>query len=78
MRVLHPVVRALGARGVAGQAIGLAELAEVLAATGQELVHVGLVTGVPDDRVARRVEYAVQRDRELDDAEVRSEVTAGA
>src|SRR5207249_10190469 len=31
----------------------------------------------PDDRVLRRVEYAVKRKRELHDPEVRREVTAG-
>ena len=40
-------------------------------------MHVRLVAGVPDDRVLRRVEYAVKRKRELHDPEVRREVTAG-
>ena len=52
------------------------QLAEVVPA-GQQLVHVGLVAGVEDDRVPRRVEDAVQRDGELDDAEVGAEVAAG-
>jgi hypothetical protein len=41
-------------------------------------VDVGLVSGVPHDAVARRVEVPVQRDGQLDDTEVRSEVAAGA
>ena len=41
-------------------------------------MDVGLVAGVEDERVVGRVEDAVQRDRELDDAEVRAEVPAGA
>jgi hypothetical protein len=43
--------------------------------TGEHLVHVGLVAGVPHDQVVGRVEDAVQGDGELDDAEVRPEVT---
>ena len=46
-------------------------------AAGQHLVHVGLVAGVEDDRVVRRVEDAVQREGELDHAEVGAEVPAG-
>jgi hypothetical protein len=41
-------------------------------------VHIGLVSGVEDDRVAWAVEHAVDRHGELDDAEVGSEVAAGA
>ena len=41
-------------------------------AAGQQLVRVGLVAGVPDDPVARRLEQPVQRDRQLDDARARS------
>ena len=44
---------------------------------GEELVGVGLVTGVPDDPVRRRVEEPVEGDRDLDDAEARAEVAAG-
>ena len=76
MRALDDVVLGLRALGVAGQPALLAEPAEVLP-PGQQLVHVGLVAGVEDDRVARRVEDPVDRDRQLDDAEVRAEVTAG-
>ena len=47
-----------------------------LAATGQQLVRVGLVTDVPDQAVVRRVENVVQRDREFDRAETGGEVTA--
>jgi len=39
-------------------------------------VHVRLVAGVPNDRVFRRVEHAVERKRELHDSQVRREVTA--
>ena len=51
--------------------------AHILAAAGQDLVRVGLVTDVPHDTIARRVEHVVERDRELDGAEIRRKVTAG-
>ena len=62
----------------AADAVELAQGSEPLEAAGQELVRVGLVTGVPDDPIARRLEQPVQGDGQLDDAERRSEVTAGA
>ena len=76
MRALDDVVHGLGALRVAGEAALLAQPAEVLA-PGEQLVHVALVPGVEHDRVVRRVEDPVDGDRQLDDAEVRSEVTAG-
>ena len=77
VRGLDDVVRALGALRVAGEAAARAQLREVLA-SGEELVDVRLVAGVEDERVVGRVEDAVKRDRELDDAEVRPEVATGA
>ena len=55
----------------------LAERPEPLEPARQELVRIGLVAGVPDDPVARRLEEAVQGDRELDDAEAAAEMAAG-
>ena len=46
--------------------------------TGEHLVHVALVAGVPDQRIARRIEDPVQGDGQLHHAEVRPEVPAGA
>ena len=74
--VLDPVVLGLGPAGVARQPAGLAELVEAVAPAGDELVDVGLVAGVPQDDVAGRVEHPMEGERELDDAEVRSEVPA--
>ena len=48
-----------------------------LAPAGQHLVAVGLVADVPDQAVVRRVEHVMQRDRELDRAEVGREMAAG-
>ena len=78
VRVLDEVVLGLTARRVAAEATLLAERVEEAEPAGQHLVHVGLVPGVEDDRVARAVEDPVHRDRELDDAEVGAEVSAGS
>ena len=40
-------------------------------------MHVGLVAGVPDDRVARAGEDAVEGERQLHHAEVWREMAAG-
>ena len=74
--VLDQVVLALRAAGVAGQPTRLTEAVEGGGATGQQLVDVGLVSGVPDDRVARALEHPVHGQRELDDAEVGRKVAA--
>ena len=78
MAVLDPVVLALRSRRVAGQAPRLAEVDEVVAAAGDDLVDVGLVAGVPQHDVAGRVEHPVDGEGELDGAEVGAEVAAGA
>ncbi len=49
---------------------------QLVAAPGQDLVRIGLVTDVPEDLVARRVEQRVQRDRDLAGAEVGAEMAA--
>ena len=71
------VVLALVAAREAGDAAELAQRAHALAPAGQDLVRIGLVADVPDDPVARRVEHVVQRDRQLDRAEVGRQVAAG-
>ena len=76
VRVLDDVVLGLGLARVAGQAAPLPQAAELGVPPGEQLVHVGLVPGVEHDPVLRRVEHPVQRDRQLDHAEVRPEVTA--
>ena len=77
MRVLDDVVLGLGATGVARQAALLLEVLEPLEPADQHLVDVGLVAGVEDEDVLRRAEDPVQRDGQLDDAEVGPEVAAG-
>ena len=72
----HDVVRRLLARAERRQPAVLADARQLVAAAGQHLVRIGLVADVPEDLVARRVEHAVQRDRQLAGAEVRAEVAA--
>ncbi len=77
MAAVEDVVGRLRATREAADAVELAKRPEPLESAGQELVRVGLVAGVPDDLVARRLHEPVERQRELDDAERRAQVTAG-
>ena len=77
VRVLHQVVLGLRLARVAGQAALLLQRAEPRDAAGEQLVHVRLVAGVEDDPVPRRVKDAVDRDGQLDHAQVRPEMAAG-
>ena len=77
MRGAEGVVLALVAARKARDAAELAQRRHPLAPAGQDLVRIGLVADVPDQAVVRRVEDVVQRDRQLDRAEVRREVAAG-
>ncbi len=77
MGVLHHVVLGLGATGISGQPPLLAQGREVLP-SGQQFVHVRLMTGVENDGVMRGIEDAVNRHRDLNDAKVRPEVPPGA
>ena len=74
--VLDQVVLRLGPGGIAGKAAGLAQGGKGRGPAGHELVHVGLVAGVPDDGVAGALEDAVERQRQLDHAQVGREVAA--
>src|SRR3954471_19235475 len=69
---------AFGPRRIARKPSGLAQRGEAGSPTSQQLVHVGLVAGVPQQDVARRRENPVQGDGELDDTEVGPEVPAGS
>ena len=75
--VLDEVMFGLGPVRVTGETSALAKAREGGLAARHELVHVGLVAGVPDDGVVRGPEDAVQGDRELDHPEVRSQMTPG-
>ncbi len=60
-----------------GQAVFLADGAELLAASGQDLVRVGLVTHVPDQAVFGRVEDVVQGEGQFHHAKARAEMAPG-
>ena len=68
------VMRALGPARVARDAVQLAQRVELVEASREQLVRVALVPHVPDDLVLRRIEHAVERQREFDHAEVRRQV----
>jgi hypothetical protein len=63
------VVRRLRAAREATDPVERAQRPKALESAGQQLVRIGLMTRVPDDLVARRLEQSMERDRELDDAE---------
>ncbi len=70
------IKRAFAAFGKAGQPGRLTQGADAVAPPGQDLVRVTLVTHVPDQPVARRVENRMQRDGQLDDPQPRAQVPA--
>ena len=71
------IVVALGALGETGQPAAGAQGADAVAAAGEDLVRVGLVADVPNQAVARRIEYVVQCGGEFDHAEAGAEMAAG-
>ncbi len=76
--VLDDVMVALGPAGVAGESVTLAQSAELGHPPGEQLVDVGLVADVEEDRVVWGVEDPVQPHRQLDHAEVGAEMPARA
>ena len=72
------VVLALVALEEARNAALLPQRLESIAAAREQLVRIRLVSDVPHELVARRVEHVVQRHRELDHAESGADVTARA
>src|SRR5207248_9843657 len=77
MAVLDLVVGGLAPRRVSGQSVALPQSRELGRAAGDHLVDVGLVAGVPHDRVLRTVEHAMQGKGQLDHAQVGREMAAG-
>ena len=77
MTAVEHVVGRFAAAREATDAIERAQRAETGQSAGQQLVGIRLVTGVPDDPVARRLEQPVEGDRDLDDPERRAEMAAG-
>ncbi len=71
----HDVVLGLGDRAEGRQPAVLSDRVQLVAAAGKDLVRVGLVTHVPEDLVARRVEHRVHGDGDLARPEVGAEMT---
>ena len=69
------VVFALGRVGESAQSVQFANGVELFAATGENLVSVGLVPHVPHDAVVGGVEHVVQGHGQLDGAHARPEVS---
>ena len=60
------------------QAILLLDRGDAVTAAGENLVRIALVADVPDQAVVRRVELVVQGHGQLDHAQARAEMAAGA
>ena len=69
MRGAEWVVDAFAALGETGNATGLTQRPHAGTAAGEDFVRVGLVPDVPDQSVARRIEYAMQGNGELHHAQ---------
>src|SRR6266478_124256 len=70
------VMLALGTHRKAAQAPRAADRAKAVPPVGQQFVHIDLMAYVPDKFVLRRVEDVMQRDGQLDHAQIRAEVAA--
>ena len=77
MRVLDPIVLGFRPIGVTREASLLPEVLEAIAPAREELVDIGLMAGVPQDGVSRRVEDPMESECQLHDSEIGSEVPAG-
>ena len=53
----------------------LAEGVEVVEATGDQLVRIGLVAHIPDDTISVEIQGLIQSQRQLDNAEARPQVS---
>ncbi|SKY06675.1 Uncharacterised protein [Mycobacteroides abscessus subsp. abscessus] len=77
VRGLDPVVLTLGAILVPGESVALTQLVETRGASGDDLVHVRLMTRVEDHRVDGRIEDTVECESQLDNPQIRAQVAAG-
>jgi hypothetical protein len=71
------IVFAFRAQKKSVQPLVLPHRADAIEPAGKHFVDVTLVADVEDETVPRRIEDAMQRDRQLDHAEIRSEMSAG-
>ena len=68
---------ALARLGKPGNTVELAQRIKGIAASGQNLVDVGLMPNIEQDPVLHRVIDAVKRNRKLNAAEIRGKMSAG-
>jgi len=71
------IERAFSPLGESRQSTPLAQGADAITAACEDLVWIRLMPDVPDQDVARRVEYVVQSDCQFDHPEPCSQVTTG-
>ena len=71
------IVFALATLGEARQAAALAQGADAVASSCQDLVRIALMPDVPDQDVLGRLEHMVQRRSQFDHAQARSQMAAG-
>src|SRR3954470_12289699 len=71
------IVVAFGSLGETGQSAAGAQGADTVAASGQDLVRIGLMADVPDQTIAGRVENVVQGRGQFDDAQSGAEMPPG-
>ena len=76
MAGVEDVVLRFLALAESGDAVVLADRVEAIATSGDQFVRIALMPGVENELVARRVEYVVQGQGQLDDAQVAAEVAA--
>ena len=67
----------LGRLREAGNAAERAQRSKGVSAPGQDLMHIGLVSDVEQQPILRGIEHALDRDGQLDDAEIGREMPAG-
>ena len=76
MRRAEGVVFALAALGETRKAAALAQGADTVAPSGQDLVRIALVADIPDELVLRGIEHVMDRHGQFDHAEPRTEMPA--
>ncbi len=78
MRSTKVVVLALATPREPGQAVELAQAPHALAAAGEDLVRIALMTHVPNQTVIRQVEHVVDGHREFDRPQIGRQMPARA
>ncbi len=72
------VVLAFGAQHEAVESARRADGGEAVSTAGEQFVHIGLVANVEEEVIRWRLKDVVHGDGQLDHAEVRAEMSAGA